>query len=113
MGKNLAVGVGLVAVVVAIVGPPFLALSLLSPQPPLRVGMEPEEVHRLLGKPEYGILHRFTRTELYKVDLNLLGDQQEIWVRYDREDRVQGWETNRLPRTRPSWLSQAMKVVGW
>jgi hypothetical protein len=111
MRKKL--GVGLVAVVLAIVGPPFVALSLLSPETPLRVGMEHEEVQNLLGKPEHTMWHRFARTEWYTVELNLLGDQQEVWVRYDREGRVKGWKTKRLPRTRSPWLNRAMKGVGW
>jgi hypothetical protein len=113
MRKKIAVGVGLVAVFLAIVGPPFVALSLLSAQPPLRVGMEHEEVRKLLGKPENTMWHRFARTEWYTVELNLLGDQQEVWVWYDREERVKGWKTKRLLRTRPAWLDRSLKAVGW
>jgi hypothetical protein len=113
MRKKRAVGVGLVAVVLAIVGPPFVAVSFLSPQPPLPVGMEPEEVHKLLGKPGHVMLHRFARTEWYTVEINILVYQQEVWVWYDCDDRVKGWKTKRVLRTRPSWLNRAMKEVGW
>jgi len=51
MRKKIAVGVGLVAVVLAIVGPPFVALSVRPYEPPLRVGMTRNDVESVLGEP--------------------------------------------------------------
>jgi hypothetical protein len=49
MRNKLAIGVGLVAVVLAIVGPPFVALSARPYEPSLRVGMTEQEVDALMG----------------------------------------------------------------
>ena len=56
MPKEIAVGVGLVAVILAIVGPPFVALSVRPYEPPLRVGMESWEVKQAIGKWDSSII---------------------------------------------------------
>ena len=54
MRKQLALAAGLVAVILAIVVPPLVAWSVRPYEPPLRVGMDQEEVHQLLGAPDDG-----------------------------------------------------------
>jgi hypothetical protein len=49
MRKELTIGFGLVAVVLAIVGPPIVAFGVLPHEPSLRIGMDRSEAHAVMG----------------------------------------------------------------
>jgi hypothetical protein len=124
MRKKFGVGFGLIAVVLAIAGPPFVALSMrpYEPlyEPPLRVGMNEDEVNFLLGAcncpSSYMLSTEFDHPGLprfYGPNPDWAGNQQHIGVWFDNEHRVTAWEIQCLPRTYPPWLDAVMEWVGW
>jgi hypothetical protein len=113
MRKKIAVGVGLVAVVLAAA---VLVCDRMGPaELPLLVGMDREEVERLLGDkgeyvPFYGheILLCF-----YCPKPDYRGNQEQVVVYFDRNEQVIEWRVEELDRTRPPWLDGALKSVRW
>ncbi len=125
----------LFAVMLAIVGPPFVALSVRPYEPPLRVGMTAQEVFASLPAPrnlaatesetliDGGDGEFVWEIEYYQVGPDWVGNNCKIAVRYEADGhqsissgntgRVVGWKTEPLPRTRPPWLDRALKAVGW
>jgi hypothetical protein len=132
MRNRIAVGLGLVAVILAIVGPPFVALSLRPYKPQLRVGMSLQEAFQVPGNWSDLMIPEYSGWEYYWCDYesepDWLGNRYRVDVRFDTGWRTKHqddhgpfgkyWKVNRwkvvpLPRTRPSWLDTAMKWVGW
>jgi hypothetical protein len=121
MRKKIAVGAGLVAVVLAVV---VLVCDRMGPaEPPLRVGMNKEEVEAVLGQPVYaGEYHVFwngkgeaanvDRGDGYESSPDLFGNHSRCMVHYNNNSAVR-WEIEPLPRTRPPWLNRVLKAVGW
>ncbi len=119
MRKKLAVGVGLVAVVLAIAGPPFVTWSARSYELPLRVGMTEEEVQAALGNlpsrmgDSGGVAGAVMLWQKrYDPSPDWLGNRESIQVTYVNS-RVTSWEIEPRSRTRPHWLSAAAKWFGW
>jgi hypothetical protein len=133
MRKRMAIGVGMVAVMLAIVGPPFVTWSV-RPYPPLRVGMTPKEVEEIIGLPTvffggaWEIHHDFDGSRLfvpagprYYIGPDCFGNNLSVKVHFKAGDqssspddkKVTSWEVTPLPRTRPPWLDKALKWVDW
>jgi hypothetical protein len=112
MRKELSIGAGLVAVMLAIVGPPFVALSVRPYEPPLRVGMKWSEVYQALGKWDSAVsVNPGSRSIEYRHHgPDWLGGRQTIEVVYEN-DKVISWEV-RFNRTLPPLLEKALKAVG-
>ena len=121
MRTKIAIGVGLVAVVLAVVGPPMAALCLRQRDPPLWLGMDSSEVERRLGPycmAESGRITRDGRTfhdksRDYVSGPDWLGNSHIVVVHFDSEGKVTGWGRLRVPRSRPPWLDRALKTLGW
>jgi len=113
--------VGLIAVALAIVGPPFIALNILPRQSPLRAGMSKEDVERIAGGPiafDVDVIVPTSDTPskhwaLYFTEPDFFGSRSLVFVNLDEDFKVKSWEVNALPRTRPPWLHTALKWVGW
>jgi hypothetical protein len=114
------VGLGLVAVMLAIVGPPFVALSVRPYEPPLRVGMTPKEVQMIIGLPQRSWAFKW-EVEEYYIGPDCCGNHSLLRVFFEKNYRppmlpdmkVISWQVQSLPRTRPPWLDAALKWVGW
>jgi len=119
MRKHLAIGVGIVAVLLAIVGPPFAMWGMRPHELPLRVGMTDSEVSGLLGpgcRPESSSMLEFLHpgvAEYYGQNPDWVGKQQEIIVWFDDDNRVTAWKVKPLHRMRPPLLDRALRAVGW
>jgi hypothetical protein len=121
MRKNIAVGVGLVSVVAALVAPPFVSVTVRSSLgPPLRVGMTEDEVHGLLGRCNCPSSYMMSRDfghpgtpTFYGPNPDWAGNQRHIGVWFDNEHRVTAWEVQCLPRTCPPWLDAVWEWAGW
>jgi hypothetical protein len=122
MRKKIAVGVGLVTVVLAIGGPPLAVGSVWLFKPPLRKGMTDAEVRRILGSPNYSVgyvisrigpYHHDERHKHYPEMVDAFGNRRAMVVYFDDEERVTAWEIEPLPRIFPPWLDRAIKAVGW
>ena len=115
MRKKIVVGVGLVVVALAILGPPCMTLGLRAGEPPLRVGMTSDEAEWAVGcnsvSGGYSCMGDYWNEYTPKPDW--LGKQQTITIDFDSEGRLESWTVKSLPRTRPPWLDRAAKVVGW
>jgi len=113
MRKHLAIGVGLVAVTLAIVGPPFVALSVRPFEPPLRVGMTRREAIDVLKQQGRGpTIFEVRQTRVF-MKPDCLGGQCEAVLYFNwNEDCLTKWEIAHLLRTRPPWLDTALKWVG-
>jgi hypothetical protein len=114
MRKKFGVGFGLVAVVLAIVVPPFVALSLRPYEPPVRLGMTDEEVIEALGEPDKA--HYFhlwpNLTRSYHIGPDFVGNHKWIMI-HSEHGSVTKIRVDHEPRTRPPWLDTALKWVGW
>jgi hypothetical protein len=143
MRKQLAIAAGLVAVVPAIVGPPFVVLTSRPYELPLRVGMAEQDVDALMGIPfkvvgqgtgggsSRGSTHgsmtavdesdestswigpHWTVMKMYVDGPDCVGRRRQVSVHFDREGTVTHWETEPLTLARPPWLDRALKAVGW
>jgi hypothetical protein len=135
MRTNLTFGVGLVAVVLAIVGPPLVALSsrpykplrvaisaeVLFPvewlgcSPPLRIGMTKHEVMEALQPTFYSPCNNLMdrRVTYCLLEADWLGYERSVHVCYDEEGLVKQWEVLIDVRTRPHWLDVLLKCIGW
>jgi hypothetical protein len=121
MRKLLTIGVGLVTVMLAIAGPPFVALSVRPFEAPLRVEMQVDDAHlRLLasGADWNGAVYwdesrrNFWREYVSKPDI--WGNQQLVSVYSDpHQERITKWEVVNICPTRSPWLAWALKAVGW
>ncbi len=121
--KRIAIGVGMVAVMLAIVGPPFVAFSVRPYEAPLRVGMTPQEVEEIIGLPTIylGATLGVSPGDHYYIGPDCFGNDLEVIVHFKTGDqrsspddrKVVSWEVKRLSRTRPPWLDKALKWVGW
>jgi hypothetical protein len=130
--KNIAIGVGLVSVVLAIVTPPLVSLTVRPYEPPLRAGMSLEEAFQVPGIwfdlmiPEYHGYDYYWCD--YESEPDWLGNRYRVDVRIAtnwrtgrREDNgplrkywtVNSWKVKPLPHTRPPWLDRAIKAVRW
>jgi hypothetical protein len=117
MRKRIAVGVGLVAAVLALT---VLVCDRMEPaEPPLCVGMSRHEVANLLGPTNpleiEDSLDVFDPLEYrhYCTTPDWLGNRQLVVVAYDENGSVVNWKKEALQRTCPPWLDRAMKAVGW
>jgi hypothetical protein len=107
MRRKIAVGAGLVAVVLTVT---VLVCDRMAPaQPPLRVGMTGDEVFDLLGIGISGTMHSWETDFISEPDW--LGNRTWIEVEFDGENRVVRWNTEPMHRTRPPWLDLALKAV--
>jgi hypothetical protein len=123
MRKRLGIGFGLTAVVLAIVGPPFLALSVRPYEPALSVGMTRKEVRETIGLPTifFGSTWGVGPGEHHYIGPDCLGNNLCVIVHFKTDDqrsspddqKVVSWEVQRLPRSRPPWLDRALKDIGW
>jgi hypothetical protein len=127
MRNRIAVGLGLVAVILAIAGRPFVALNLRPYEPQLRVGMSQQEAFQVRGKWSDLMIPEYSGWEyywcVYESEPDWLGNRYRVDVRFDtpwttKNQKDKYWKVNRwkvqpLPRTRPPWLDTAMKWVGW
>jgi hypothetical protein len=110
MRKKIAVGAGLVLLAVLVT---VLAVLCMQPAgPPLQVGMGQEEVDRAMGKPGVNLAYSGYPVLMYLQGPDLIGNEQRVIVRFDREGRVADWSVT-SSRTRPPWMDRAMKAVGW
>jgi hypothetical protein len=111
---KLTFGVGLVAVVLAIVGPPFVALSVRPYEPPLRVGMTLREAIDVLEQQgSCATIFEVRQTKVF-MRPDCLGGQCAAVLYFNwNKDRLTKWEIIHLPRTRPTWLDTALRWVGW
>jgi hypothetical protein len=123
MRHKLTIAAGL-AVVLAIVGPPFVGLSVPPKRPPLRalrVGMDGDEVHRLLGKPtSSGLDSKSSGWEWYEEGPDWLGgNRRRLIVVYVTgwprdEFKVDSWVCEEFTRrVRPPWLNRIAERLGW
>jgi hypothetical protein len=115
MRKKLAVGVGLVAMVLIVTV--LVCDRIPQAELPLRVGMTEKEVQSVLGEATGGwFLNENMGVVSYEVT-DRMGNRQRVRVRFERrwefEKTARSWETEPLPRTRPPWLDRALKAVGW
>ncbi len=111
MRKKIAVGVGLVVVVLAVT---VVVCDRLTPtEPQLRVGMTKQEVVKLLGHESLGQGEGEFTQDWFLIHADWRGNQQVVIVSYDRQALVTNWTINPRPRTAPPWLDRAAKVVGW
>jgi hypothetical protein len=113
--NKVTICTGLAAVVLAIGGPPFVALSVRPYEPPLRTGMSPEEIHGVLGKPwiQHGYFIGTPRCfECFDNEPDWLGGHKEVTVSYD-SDKAIGFQSKPLPRVRPPLLDTALRAAGW
>lgn len=121
MWKKFVVFLSLVMLMLLVTA--LVAGFLLPPEPELRRGMSGEEVVLILGYPTLSVGHRFRGEgnsesvrfdEIhYESEPDWVGNFSAVEVYFDRENRVDSWRTQPLPRTRPPWLDRAMKAVGW
>jgi hypothetical protein len=115
--KRIAIAAGMVAVMLAVVGPPFNVLSMGRNEPPLRVGMSVHEVFQVMKgvanvERHY---HASFGTDEFEDGPDWLGNSRVIVVDYGvvgpgAEYTVTGWQVYRI---RPPWLDTALKWVGW
>ena len=135
MRNRIGIGLGLLAVVLAIGVPPLLALRLRPNKPELCVGMTSDDVEKAVGAPgnrrcvnffgvkvdDDGTLQFIYERDEYHIGPDPFGNNQLLKVHFDvhehsvraNERRVTGWEVDTLPRSRPPWLDKALKAVGW
>jgi hypothetical protein len=107
--------------------PPFVALSLHSNEPVLRMGLDEDEADAALG-PSYnktlkvgfcGVAGKllkeceYVEPLVYFTETDFLGNSDTLTVHLDRNRRVKSWETEHHARTRPPWLDKALKWIGW
>jgi hypothetical protein len=110
MRKRLSLAAGLIAVMLAIVGPPFVVLSVRPFEPALRVGMTHREAIDVLEQQgRCAIIFEVRLTRVF-MKPDCLGGQCEAVLRFNwNQDCLTRWEIIHLPRTRPPWLDTAMK----
>lgn len=111
--KKIAVGVGLVVVVLAVA---VLMWWRTPPAgPPLRVGMDRVEVNKLFGdnSEQFLPIRASLPSRKYLQPQDSLGNRHYIIVHYDRANRVTKWETESGPSSPPPWLDRAMRWIGW
>jgi hypothetical protein len=114
MRNKATISVGLVAVVLAIVGPPFVALSVRPYKPALRVGMTHREAIDVLEQQgRDATIFEVRQTRVFMKPDCLGGQYQAVLYFNWHEDCLTKWEIIHLPRTRPPWLDAALKWVGW
>jgi hypothetical protein len=120
MRKKRVIGIVLVVILVTV----SLFLIGITPtvEPPLRVGMSPQEVNDIMDSP--GIRERQRESFVTKLDANTtkqtfveasdwLGNRTAIEVYYDRDNRVESWNRISMPKVRPRWVWVTMKFLGW
>jgi hypothetical protein len=122
MRKRITVGAGLLAVMLAIVGPPFVMWSLYPYEPPLQVGMDQEEVHQLLGEPDgsgpIGNGLWDWPQDIYCSGSDWLGNKRILCVNYKavhprgKKFKVVSWGRMR-PLSTPTWLDLISERFGW
>jgi hypothetical protein len=122
MRKKLTLGVWLVAIMLAIVGPPFAMWSMRPYEPPLRVGMDQEEVHQLLGAPDgSGPMGKGLwdwPQDVYCSGSDWLGNRRILVVTYKavhpggEKFKVERWGYMR-PLSTPTWLDLIGEWFGW
>lgn len=117
MRKRLAIATGLVAVMLAIVGPPFVALSVRPYGPPLRVGMHEVEVDKALKPLGFERFVSILSGEIpggsiyyYPEDVEY-GNSPLIRVHYT-DEVVDGWEVISRTHNLPPWLDKALIRIG-
>ena len=110
---NPITGLGLLALALA-------GTMVFAAKPQLRVGMNREEVDRLIGSPLEPLLSGglvggviFTFPLPYFPEPDWLGNRAIYLVSFDSDGLVTKWEVRHEPRVRPPWLERAMKAVGW
>jgi hypothetical protein len=119
MRKKLAIGavLALLALIVTVTSTWFLAPD----EPPLRVGMNTEEVEQAMERSGRKLVfHTFYHgwpspalfSAYYETDPDCFGRHSRVQVEYE-DSRVARWETKVLPMTRPPWLERALKAIGW
>jgi hypothetical protein len=110
MRKKIAIGVGLVLLALLIT---VLVVLWMQPAgPPLQIGMSEEEVDRAMGIPGVNLAYSGYPVLMYFQGPDLIGNEQRVIVRFDREGRLADWSVT-SSRTRPPWLDWALKAVGW
>jgi hypothetical protein len=111
MRKMIAIGVGLLAVGLAVA---VVVCDRTQPaEPPLRVGMTLEEVERATGISSLWITDIWDPHVEYIQGPDWLGNRQLVTVHFGEHLCVTKWEAKPLPRARPSWLEQTLNAVGW
>ncbi len=95
--------------------------------------MTPKEVRETIKRPHnfgdsFAMFHDFERgsifmflDEEYHVGPDCWGKNLLLIVHFQEDDfptssdakKVASWEVQRLPRSRPPWLDNALKWVGW
>jgi hypothetical protein len=116
MRKKLRLAAGLVAVLLAIVSPPFTLWSMYSNEPPLYAGMEEAQVNAILGhgRLNWGVDFPNEQYGLsYTSKTDWTGVKRVVTVLFSKDRKVVCWESAPLPRTRPPWLDRIAKWVGW
>jgi hypothetical protein len=132
--RKLPLAAGLVAILLAIVGPPLVTWSMRPYEPPLRVGMTSLEVEEMVSQPwtcmprDYFSWYDFDEgwaftclTHEYTIGPDWLGGNQLLTVHFQVrgrhrnfiDTRVTSWDAKPLPRSRPPWLDRALKAIGW
>jgi hypothetical protein len=112
MRKKIAVGVVLVAVVLAVA---VVVCNRMEPaEPPLKLGMQYAEAMAAMENDSWerdaseSIGPGFTSAP------NWAGGRRRVEIDMEwHHTTVRGWEVKALPRTRPRWLDRALKAVGW
>jgi hypothetical protein len=110
MRKKIAVGIGLVLLAIT------LAWWLQPSWPPLRVGMEREEVDKLLGDGRSPGNIDFADEGYYLtyiIEPDVLGNRCVVGVLYSKNEKVVSWEVFPLPWRPPPWFDRTMKAIGW
>jgi hypothetical protein len=116
MRKRIAVSIGLIVVMLAIVGPALVTHSVRASELPLRVGMTPREAWDVLELRGIRgpVIVNPERPELeFVLETDWLGGRCAVVVYFNDEPRITRWETVHLPRARPPWLDKALKWTNW
>jgi hypothetical protein len=124
MRIKIATGVGLALVVLTVLA--LLCGRMPPSQPPLRVGMTKSEVGSALGgkkvvgwrvsiaaADDEGLWRVLRATDGYHQGTDAFGNQRDVIVHFDDDQRLSRWEIEPRPRTRPPWLDRGLKALSW
>src|SRR5450631_3451180 len=117
MRRKQPIGPRLLAVTLAIVGPPFVALSVRPYEPPLRVSMKPAEAASVLGNAPctFGSFGTAGGVIYYHVTYppaaDWIGTRKRVVVTYGNNG-AERWEVEPLTWATPAWVDKALKWIG-